>query len=329
MAITLAASETVTTVNQSAYTVSGTCNVADVSVSVTFTDGSVTASSDAAACTAGAWTASADISGLSDGTITITAAGTSPGETSTVTGSANKDTQGPVVSVPADITVDAESASGTPASDAAIAAFLQAATASDATDGSVSVTNDAPGTFPVGATIVTFSAADSLGNVGSNTATVTIEDQSPPVITIENATIAATDADGTAKTNAAVAEWLESASSTDNVDGTVTQGITNDAPDVFPLGSTTVTFTATDSSDLTATAEAVLTITDLTAPVVTAPASITVPATDANGTVPSDELVANGNFKNGADSWKGGAAAISFRTLQLLRLLRVMFTMLI
>jgi hypothetical protein len=308
MAITLASSDTITTVNQGAYTVSGTCNVADVSVAVAFTDGSVTASSDAAICAAGTWTASADVSGLSDGTVTITAVGTSPGETSAVTGSANKDTQGPVVSVPADITVDAESASGTPASDATIAAFLQAATASDATDGSVSVTNDAPGTFPVGATIVTFSAADSLGNVGSNTATVTVEDQSPPVITIENATIAATDADGTAKTNAAVAEWLASASSTDNVDGTVTQGITNDAPDVFPLGDTTVTFTATDSSDLTATAEAVLTITDLTAPVVTAPASITVPATDANGTVPSDELVANGNFKNGADSWKGGAA---------------------
>ena len=83
MAITLASSETVTTVNQSAYTVSGTCNVADVSVSVTFTDGSVTASSDAAACTEGAWTASADVSSLSDGTITITAAGTLPEAVST------------------------------------------------------------------------------------------------------------------------------------------------------------------------------------------------------------------------------------------------------
>jgi hypothetical protein len=296
MAITLAASETVTTVNQSAYTVSGTCNVADVSVSVTFTDGSVTASSDAAACTAGAWTASADISGLSDGTITITAAGTSPGETSTVTGSANKDTQGPVVSVPADITVDAESASGTPASDAAIAAFLQAATASDATDGSVSVTNDSPDTFSVGATIVTFSAADSLGNVGTNTATVTVEDQSPPVITIEDTTIAATDAGGTAKTETAVADWLASVSSTDNVDGTVTEGITNDAPDVFPLGDTTVTFSVTDSSDLTATATAVLTITDLTAPVVSAPGSITVAATNASGTASSMSALA-GDWK--------------------------------
>ena len=121
-----------------------------------------------------------------------------------------------MVSVPADITVDAESASGTPASDAAIAAFLQAATATDATDGSVSVTNDSPDTFSVGATVVTFSAADSLGNVGTNTATVTVEDQSPPVITIEDTTIAATDAGGTAKTETAVADWLASVSSTES-----------------------------------------------------------------------------------------------------------------
>jgi hypothetical protein len=293
MAVTLASSDTVTTVNQSAYSVSGTCNVADVSVSVTFTDGSATASSAAAACTSSAWTASADVSGLSDGTVTITAVGTSPGETSTVSGSANKDTQGPVVSVPADITVDAESASGTPASDAAIAVFLQAATASDATDGTVSVTNDSPATFPVGATVVTFSAADSLGNVGSNSATVTVEDQSPPVITIEDTTIAATDSGGTAKTDAAVAAWLASATSTDNVDGTLTEGIGNDYNlDVFPLGDTEVTFSITDSSGLSGSAKAVLTITDLTAPVVSAPTSITVAATNAAGTASSMSALA-------------------------------------
>ena len=88
----------------------------------------------------------------------------------------------------------------------------------------------------------------------------------------------------------------------------MTDGIANDAPDVFPLGDTIVTFNIADSSGLTASATAVLTITDLTAPVVTAPASITVPATDANGTVPSDELVTNGNFQDGSAGWKGGAA---------------------
>jgi len=291
MAIALAAPSVITTANQAAYGLSGTCNLTGVSVVVNLASGSTSASSSAAACNDGTWSATADASGLADGTVTVTAVGSTALETSTVTSSVNKDTTGPAVSVPADITVDAASADGTPASNAAIAAFLQEATAADATDGSVAVTNDAPTVFPVGATTVTFSASDVLGNVGSNTAVVTVEDQSPPVITVQDATIAATDADGTAKTSAEIAAWLATAISTDNVDGTVTDGINNDAPDVFPIGATTVTFSVSDSSNLAATATAVLTISDQTAPVVTAPAPITVAATDADGTAATDAAI--------------------------------------
>ena len=289
MAITVTApSATITTANQATYSVSGTCNTSDVSVVVTLTGGSASASSAAATCTDSAWTATADASALPDGTVTVTAVGTSPGETSTVTASATKDTAGPTVSAPADITVDAISAGVTPASNADIAAFLAAATATDAVDGAVSVTNNAPSEFPIGATVVVFTAVDSLGNTGSASATVTVEDQSPPVITAPEATtITATDANGTAKTATGVAAWLATATSTDNVDGTITEGIGNDAPDVFPIGATTVTFSIADSSNLTATATAVLTIADLTAPVVTPPASIVVAATNASGTASS------------------------------------------
>jgi hypothetical protein len=289
MAITVTApSATITTANQATYSVSGTCNTSDVSVVVTLTGGSASASSAAATCTDSAWTATADASALPDGTVTVTAVGTSPGETSTVTASATKDTAGPTVSAPADITVDAISAGVTPASNADIAAFLAAATATDAVDGAVSVTNNAPSEFPIGATVVVFTAVDSLGNTGSASATVTVEDQSPPVITAPEATtITATDANGTAKTATDVAVWLATATSTDNVDGTITEGIGNDAPDVFPIGATTVTFSIADSSNLTATATAVLTIADLTAPVVTPPASIVVAATNASGTASS------------------------------------------
>ena len=80
----------------------------------------------------------------------------------------------PVVTAPADITVAATSASGTDASDAAIAAFLAGATATDNVDPTLTITNDAPGTFPVGPTIVTFSATDSGGNTGTAQATVTV-----------------------------------------------------------------------------------------------------------------------------------------------------------
>lgn len=293
MVITLAAPSVITSANQSAYSLSGTCNLTGVSVVVNLASGSASTSSSAAACNDGTWSATADASGLPDGTVTVSATGTTALETNSVSASANKDTTGPTVSVPASITVDAASADGTAASNATIVAFLQEASAADATDGSVAVTNDAPLVFPVGSTTVTFSASDSLGNVGSNTAVVTVEDQSPPVITPPTSTtVAATDANGTAKTDAAIVAFLGSASSLDNVDGAVTEGIANDAPDVFPIGATTVTFTVADSSNLTGTATAVLTVADQAAPAVTAPAAITIAATDANGTVATNSAIA-------------------------------------
>jgi hypothetical protein len=299
MAITVATPAVITTANQAAYDVSGTCNSTGVSVVVTLTAGSATAAAEAADCTDSAWTTSVDASALADGSISISAVGSTSLETSTVTASVNKDTTGPSVSVPADISVAATDANGTSSSDAAISAFLLGATASDATDGNVSVTNDAPDMFPIGSTTVTFTAVDSLGNVGSNSATVTVEDQTAPVVTAPAATtVAATDANGTTKTDTSVAAFLDAATATDNVDANLT--ITNNAPDVFPLGPTTVTFSTTDSSGLTGSATAVLTVADQTAPIITAPASIIVAATDADGTAASDAAIAA--FLSGASA---------------------------
>ncbi len=81
----------------------------------------------------------------------------------------------PVLTAPANINVAANSVSGTPATDSAIAAFLTAASATDNIDGAVSVTNNAPVTFPASSTsTVTFSASDTVGNIGTATATVTV-----------------------------------------------------------------------------------------------------------------------------------------------------------
>ena len=56
MAITVATPAVITTANQAAYDVSGTCNSTGVSVAVTLTAGSVTADSEAADCANSAWT---------------------------------------------------------------------------------------------------------------------------------------------------------------------------------------------------------------------------------------------------------------------------------
>ncbi len=285
LAITIGSLSIVTNANEGSYPVAGTCNLDGVSVVVSMTGGSTTVSGSAVDCTSGAWSATVDASSLPDGAITVSATGSTTLESNTATGSTTKDTVGPVVSAPADITVAAVDADGTPATDSEIAAFLAAASAVDAGDGVVSVSNDAPAVFPLGATTVTFSAVDSLGNSGSSSAVVTVEDQTPPVITVADATIAATDANGTLATATDAAAFLDSATVEDNVDSNVT--VTNDAPDVFPIGDTVVTFTATDSANLTATATATLTVADVTAPVVTAPDSITVAATDASGTAAS------------------------------------------
>jgi hypothetical protein len=79
----------------------------------------------------------------------------------------------PVVTPPANITVPAAlCATSVAASDPAIVGFLAAATPTDR-DGMASLTNDAPASFPLGTTTVTFTAIDNLGLPGSAPATVT------------------------------------------------------------------------------------------------------------------------------------------------------------
>src|SRR5690606_41669630 len=45
------------------------------------------------------------------------------------------------------------------------------------------VTNNAPETFPIGQTIVTYTAVDAAGNTGTATQTVTVVDETAPVVT--------------------------------------------------------------------------------------------------------------------------------------------------
>ncbi len=277
----------------------------------------------------------------------------------------------PTLATPANITVAATNSSGTAATNPAITSFLNAASAFDTVDGAIAtIINDAPGVFPLGTTTVTFSATDSDGNTGTAQATVTVADQTTPLITLLGAasitlnvgdpftdpgaiasdnvdgvltpaivtggsvntgvvglytltydvsdaagnaaaqvtrsvsvqtggtpvvtppapiTVAAVDASGTPATEPAIAAFLAGASATDPEDGVISP--TNDAPAPFPLGVTTVTFSATDSSSNTGQAQATVTVSDQTAPVVTAPADITVAATSPSGIAVTDPAI--------------------------------------
>lgn len=144
------------------------------------------------------------------------------------------DTTEPSIAVPADVTMEATAQLTT--------VLLGDATASDLVSSGTDlvVNNNAPTTgFPVGETTVTWTATDNANNTSTATQEVTITDTTKPVFT--------SVPDDVTK--------LSSGPST-NVDiGTAiatdifTVNITNDAPTAgFPVGDTTVTWTATDAN---------------------------------------------------------------------------------
>jgi Ca2+-binding RTX toxin-like protein len=135
--------------------------------------------------------------------------------------------------------------------------------------GVASITNDAPTKFPVGETIVTWTATDSSGLSTQVQQKITIIDTTNPEIHISNITVEATSEDKNTVD-------LGNVVATDLVD---IASITNDAPDTFPLGETIVTWTATDEAGNSATATQKVTVVDTTAPTITPPADITVEAT--------------------------------------------------
>jgi len=181
------------------------------------------------------------------------------------------DTTAPVITAP--VAVIASSGDNLP-----VAVTLGTATASDLVDAIVNITNDAPATFPVGVTTVTYSAADSAGNISTATQLVTVNllDVTAPVVTAPIAVTAEA-------TGAATAIILGAASATDIVDGIIIT--TNDAPiGGFPVGVTTITYSGTDLAGNIGTATQTVTITDTTAPIITAPAGVT--ADSINGADP-------------------------------------------
>ena len=83
-------------------------------------------------------------------------------------------TVGPAVSVAEAITVVSLDGAALPATQAQIAAFIAAATATDFAGSVLTVTNDAPDSYPVGVTVVTFSAVDADDRQGQRSSTVTV-----------------------------------------------------------------------------------------------------------------------------------------------------------
>ncbi len=108
----------------------------------------------------------------------------------------------------------------------------------------VSVVNNAPARFPVGETIVTWTASDAAGNSNTCTQTVTVLDNQPPSITCPlDTTLTADDGQCFASSSRLAAPVVS--------DNCVVPSVTNNAPAQLPIGLTPVVWTAGNQSSCT------------------------------------------------------------------------------
>ncbi len=150
--------------------------------------------------------------------------------------------------------------------------------------------------FPVGATTNTFSVSDGLGNSASCSFSVTVVDAQAPSITCP----ANITANNTVGTCGAVVNYAAPVG-TDNCSGVTssrTVGLASGAS--FPIGTTTVTYQATDAAGLTATCSFTVAISDNEAPAITCPSNIV-----ANNTTGSCDAIVSYNAPTGTDNCTG------------------------
>jgi hypothetical protein len=131
--------------------------------------------------------------------------------------------------------------------------------------------------FPLGTTVVTWTAKDSAGNTSTATRTVTIKDtKSPTFDPFNNITVEATSPAGAVVTFAPTAT---------DVTGTPTVTCDPSSGSAFALGVRVVECTATDSSGNKSTMSFGVTVKDTTPPVISPVADIVREATSPSGAI--------------------------------------------
>lgn len=158
-----------------------------------------------------------------------------------------QDTVAPSITIAPIPVVEANDINGTAVN---VSSFI---TVSDVCSTSLSISPAGP--FMLGDTQVTVTATDCAGNASSAGVTVSIVDSTPPVLTLS--------ADVVAEATGSLSQVdIGTATATDIFDVT----ITSNAPASFPLGSTLVTWTATDANGNATSATQKVTVVDTTAP---------------------------------------------------------------
>jgi hypothetical protein len=153
-------------------------------------------------------------------------------------------------------------------------ATLGTATASDGCAGTLTPTRSgvpAGNNFPVGQTIITYTADDGHGHVKQAFQTVTVTDDTPPTLSVPaDQTVNAPANSCSAMVNPGTA------TASDNCPGVTVAGVRSDSQPLnapYPVGVTTITWTATDAStdaiNNTTTGIQTITVKDAQPPVIT------------------------------------------------------------
>jgi len=184
------------------------------------------------------------------------------------------DNEDPSIVCPANMTSSADAGSCDAAVDATPPTVADNCTATPAISNDFNNTSDADDTYPLGVTVVTWTATDNAGNTADCSFTITVQDQEDPSLSCPADMTSPAD---NGQCNAAIS--ITSPTPTDNCTGTITLSNdfnnTADASDTYNVGTTTVTFTATDANSNVSTCALQVTVEDTQDPTISCPSDIT------------------------------------------------------
>ncbi|NRB80402.1 MAG: DUF5011 domain-containing protein, partial [Saccharospirillaceae bacterium] len=195
-----------------------------------------------------------------------------------------QDSFAPIITVPAGIIVGADNSDGTTSDNILISTFLTNATVMDADQISL-FEHNAPLIFPIGPTIVTFSATDITGNVGQLQSTIMVKDLTPPVIILEGSSLITLALGDTYNELGATAN--------DNVDGDLSIFVQRSGTyDTSSIGIYMLSYDVSDMKGNPAETQIrQLSVQDVEAPIITTPLSIIIEAQSASGVDSSNQAV--------------------------------------
>ena len=148
-------------------------------------------------------------------------------------------------------------------SDPQILAILNEIVVSDNVDEDLVITNNVPTQLLLGDNTITVTATDAAGNTAQETFVITVKlDINAPVLVVPDdiAVDVLDPEDRVLSSDIFVQAFLSEASATDDIDGDLSDVITNNISDSFAIGEYTVTFSVTDSAGNTASDTAKITV---------------------------------------------------------------------